>query len=262
MYSYGLINKCSPWRTTPITFNTMHILVLLVFSSLLLFSRGNDTSGYNFICFQWEVPCGCSRQNVHLADSRMLNGQEAVHDSWSMLVSIRLHGSDKHTCGGTVLNESYVLTSATCVAEASIMGITVATDHHSILESDATVRQVDGVFIHPNYTGNDSQYLNDIAVLHLAQPLNLGNESFVRRSCIAQLLEFLPDPTFVPSAQAMLVVIGWSFANSDNRTRPTTVQQALIYAAKISDPDCLVDDTNHDFQFCAKAELQNAGGQY
>ena len=240
----------------------MRIILLLLASSLFHYGRGNEESGYDFVCFQEQVPCGCGRQNVHLSESRIINGEDAIPYSWSMLISIRLKGSDRHACGGTVLNESYVLTSATCVAQTSIIGMTITAGHHFSSESNVTIRQVDGVFVHPNYTGNDTQYLNDVAVLHLAQPLNLGNESYVRRSCIAQLLEFLPDPIYVPAAEAMLAVVGWGYSNNGNRTESGIVQQALVYAANFSDSDCPVADPKHSFQFCAGKERRDAGGQY
>ena len=133
---------------------TMRIVLLLVFGSLYHCVQATEESGYDFVCWQSEVSCGCGRQNVHLSESRMINGEDAVPYSWSMLVSIRLKGSDKHACGGTVLNESYVLTSATCVAETSIIGMTVTAGHHYFTDSNTVVRRVDGVFVHPNYTGN------------------------------------------------------------------------------------------------------------
>ena len=235
------------------------IAVLLLFYTYSHTVRSSEESGYDFVCWQWEVSCGCGQQSVHLSESRLINGENAVPYSWSMLVSIRLRGSDQHACGGTVLNESYVLTSATCLAESSIFGITVAAGHHYLTDSNRIVRQVDGIFVHPNYTGAASGYLHDIAILHLAQPMNLSNGSYVSRSCIAQLLEFLPDPIYVPSAEAMLAVIGWGLTNLENRTQPAMVQQAMVYSANDSDPDCVVTGANHDLQFCAGTERRDKG---
>ena len=238
------------------------ILLLLVLSSLCLHARSDGESGYDFECLREEVPCGCGRENAHLSEPRVISGEAAVPYSWSMLVSIRLKGTDKHACGGTVLNESYVLTSATCVAQTYILGMTIAAGHHYASASNATIRQVDGVFIHPNYTGNASQYLNDIAILHLAQALDLGNDSYVSRSCIAQLLDFLPSPIYVPAVESMLAVVGWGTTSYEDQTEPALVQQALVYAANDSDSDCPVVEAEHDFQFCAGQERRDIGGEY
>ena len=238
------------------------VLLLLVFSNLFLCARGNDEDGHDFVCFKGEVQCGCGRENVHLSEPRMVNGEPAVPYSWSMLVSIRLKGTEKHACGGTVLNESYVLTSATCVAQTPILGMSIAAGHHYASASNASIHQVDGVFIHPDYTGNASHYLNDIAILHLARALDLSNDSYVSRSCVAQLLDGFPNPIYVPTVEAMLAVIGWGNTNYENQTEPAQVQQALVYAANFSDPDCPVAEAKHDFQFCAGRQPRDIAGEY
>ena len=210
-------------------------------------------------CDRNEVTCGCGQHSVELLSSRILNGQEAVPYSWSMVVSIRFRGSDKHVCGGSILGESHILTSASCIADAPVFGITIAGGTHNYSEGFATHRRVDGVVIHPDYTGPEDNYINDIAILHLSQPLDLPFDTYLAQTCLSPAVSTYPDPIYYPSSEALLAVVGWGYTNYQNRTEPYTLHQAEVYAAKLSDPNCTITDTHSGLQFCAGVEQGGKG---
>jgi secreted trypsin-like serine protease len=205
------------------------------------------------------VTCGCGQNPVEFLSSRILGSQEAVPYSWSMVVSIRFRGSGKHACGGSILGESHILTSASCIADAPVFGITIAGGTHNYSEGHAAYRRVDGVFIHPDYTGSVDNYINDIAILHLSQPLDLPFDTYLAQTCLSPAVSSFPNPIYYPSSEALLAVVGWGLTNYENRTDPQKLHQAEVYAANLSDPNCAVMNGHDDLQFCAGVEQGGKG---
>jgi len=60
-----------------------------------------------------KAPCGCGQTDVNLTISGIIGGEAAIKNSWPMIVSLQYN--DQHICGGTILSDSFVLTSATCL---------------------------------------------------------------------------------------------------------------------------------------------------
>lgn len=51
---------------------------------------------------------------------RIINGKEAIPNSWPWAVSIRLEGPDgviPHLCGGTLINKMIIVTASHCLTE-------------------------------------------------------------------------------------------------------------------------------------------------
>jgi hypothetical protein len=214
-------------------------------------SDKHTRAGVNtYDCDRHSVPCGCGRVPVQFVESRIINGEEAIPYSWSMVVSIRVNGSDTHACGGSILNGSYILTSAQCIAYAPIFGISIAAGMHDHSDSSALIRKVDGVYIHPNYTGATNQHANDITILHLSEPLDLDNDGRISRTCFPQLFSAAPNPIYFPFAEALLAVIGWGYTEYQNSSIPHVLHQAEVVSANLSDKHCHVLDMEHDRQFC------------
>ncbi|CAF4370079.1 unnamed protein product [Rotaria sp. Silwood2] len=136
------------------------------------------------------VSCGCGAISVVFNLSRIIGGDTAFPYSWSMIVSIRYNcyydgNFNAHCCGGTILNEYYILTAAHCVDDfnpSSILSqsITIAVGIHNLTTSHPIIRRVDQIFIHPEYAGQPHLFKNDIAILHLNEPLNIDTHPFVK----------------------------------------------------------------------------------
>ena len=114
---------------------------------LFLFLLGNFlTDGKQLIC-NTKYSCGCSKTNVEL-------GEQSIPYSWSMIVSVQydyLHNGNSsiHICEGTILTDSFILTSANCVK--TIMK-DVKKNQISIRDEKSQERKVDKILIHPNWT--------------------------------------------------------------------------------------------------------------
>lgn len=103
-------------------------------------------------------------------DPNIIGGQNTIIDNHPWQVSLRTI-TQGHICGGSIVDDDWILTAAHCVLNANPANLTIAA---GITErTDNTTgqyRQVVEIIIHPNYNPNTLN--NDLALLRLSQPLN------------------------------------------------------------------------------------------
>lgn len=111
-----------------------------------------------------------------------MGGQNATPGEFPWIVSITKRGG--HFCGGTVLNNKWVLTAAHCLCSDSIVinprELRVLVGGHDLRLPPANHLGVSNILLHPSYTCN--RYLNDIALLELAEELVWSDK--VRPACL------------------------------------------------------------------------------
>jgi secreted trypsin-like serine protease len=167
------------------------------------------------------ISCGCDFKNVEINEEN--NSPEvAIPYSWSMMVSIRYNCHQNgdpltHCCGDTILNDRYILTASRCFDptdnSALLSGnITIAASIHSLSQNCQTIRIIDQLFIHPNWTSTD-EAMHNIAILCLAEQLDFNTDLIIRSACFPCRMN-----TFVKIMDnTTLAVVGWSvFSNSDD----------------------------------------------
>jgi hypothetical protein len=176
-----------------------------------------------------------------------------------MIVSIRLNNQNKHSCSGSILSESYILTSASCIANASSFGITIVAGIHNHSEDNGIYRKVDRIFFHPDYIGLENSTANDIAILHISQTLNFDDNLFINQICLPKKSELLPDSIYGPLPGTPLVVIGWGLMNCENKTEQQLLQQIQVYSINDSEKNCYILNQHRDLQFCAGLSEENTG---
>lgn len=210
-------------------------------------------------CDPKTVSCGCGREQVKLSSSRIFGGEEAIASSWSMIASLRFNETNEHVCGGTILNNFFILTAAHCVdklAKTSPTGITVAAGIHQRLEGGIDIIDVDQIHINPNWVGSPNGYQNDIAILHLSQSLQIETNPFLKRTCVPHL-DNSTDVTQYPLNGTRLAVIGWGAMHQETNMLADVLQQAEIFMVDNDDPRCKLALGNKQLQFCAG--LYNGG---
>ncbi|CAF3726044.1 unnamed protein product [Rotaria sordida] len=105
-----------------------------------------DIPSTTYLCDKYAVPCGCSRRNVQFPQTNIITANEAI------------------PIYGTILSESYILTSASCIANVPLFGISIVAGIHNYSEDDATYRKVDQIFFHRDYIGISDNYANNIKI--------------------------------------------------------------------------------------------------
>lgn len=213
-----------------------------------------------YSCDNKKMSCGCGSTNVALSSVRLIGGSEAIPYSWSMIVSVQYNcyrdGNFKaHCCSGTILNEHYILTAAQCVEQFYHLliisqNITVVAGIHNLTEINQTTRQVDQIFIYPEYAGQSGLYKNDIAILHLSEPLHLDTNLRITKTCLPSRINSSEDLIDYPSNGSMLIVIGWGATNRPVNIRPSALQQLSISAIHHNDSTCTRSIGHVDVQFC------------
>ena len=83
-------------------------------------------------------------------------------------------GNYKHICGGTIINEKFILTAAHCVYGKNVLDLKVilGTDKLNFRSASSTEHKIMNISIHPSY--DPLYFYNDAAVLELEEELNFN----------------------------------------------------------------------------------------
>ncbi|XP_036138603.1 trypsin-1 [Monomorium pharaonis] len=150
-------------------------LRILCFLSLLVFSHAGILSFF---------------------DPRIVNGEEAKPGEIPYQVSLQYKDSSFHFCGGSILNDYYVITAAHCVYGENANEIKVVAGTINLIDPKSQ-HNVVRIILHEEYDENNS-WINDIALLKVRNP-------FIESANIGHVL--LPSKDFETDDTA--VVSGW-----------------------------------------------------
>lgn len=199
------------------------------------------------------APCGCGFNNVILPPSRIVGGYDANSHSWPMIVSLRNIVDDRFFCGGSILSDSFILTAAHCVEDRIVPGkdgINIVAGNDKQSDLSAIIIEVDSIHIHPEWVPDPSGGWNDIAILHLSQPLNISINPFLSRTCLPSWNSTLNMLNY-PLKGTRLALIGWGTIEDRYDYSPDYLQQTEVFVMDKEDKIC--DGTIKDKarQFCA-----------
>ncbi|EDV98092.1 trypsin eta [Drosophila grimshawi] len=152
--------------------------------------------------------CSCSPDISH-PDSRIVGGDDSSVLSLRYQVSIHRRNGVKsayaHTCGGSLLDGSTVLTAAHCVYnrhEENFM-VVAGTDLHSGMDG-GVVSRVTKLLPHELYNATITD--NDIALIFVSPPFPMNTNRRIGTIEVAKEL---------PSVGTLATVSGWGFTKED-----------------------------------------------
>ncbi|CAF0974550.1 unnamed protein product [Adineta steineri] len=201
--------------------------------------------------------CGCSNRNVILSSPTNAPSENALPYTWTMIVSIRTGTTNQHICTGTILEDLYILTAAHCLTNYKPQDITIEAGMYYQTESEAIIRQVDQIYIHPNYSTYSDQYINDIAILRLTKSLYVDNNNYVSRTCRSSTYNQWMDVNNYPLDGTRLVISGWDITHISSSSKSKLLQQAEIYAFNNNHSKCFLSGYENQIQFCAGRNQNN-----
>lgn len=151
----------------------------LLGSALLLLCFGAD----QVFCQKNHPQCGQKNAKPDNApDGKIIGGEDTYPHEYPWQVSLRKPGfyqaELRHFCGASLLNSRWLITAGHCVANKfNFTGITKAVlGAWNIRKVENSVQTValEKVVVHPNYIGHGHNHSNDIALIKLAEEVQLG----------------------------------------------------------------------------------------
>uniref|UniRef100_A0A1L8DQE9 CLIP domain-containing serine protease n=2 Tax=Nyssomyia neivai TaxID=330878 RepID=A0A1L8DQE9_9DIPT len=154
----------------------------------------------------------CGRET---SKNRLIGGQLAKLDEYPWMVRLQYKTEDnelKYLCGGSLINERYVMTAAHCVKNPGrfeLKGVRVG-EYDTTKDQDCKDGEclpkvqdilVEEIIVHPEY--NPRKHKNDIALIRLKEPVQLNE--FIQPICLPFAEQFTTN-TFEGKS---LHISGW-----------------------------------------------------
>ena len=183
-------------------------------------------------CSLFEKECG-----IEQASRRVINGRPAKAGQYPWMAYVQ---STIGSCGGTVINDRYVMTAAHCVQNVKSPDAFTVTLHAYKTEdfqNPELHHKVSKFIMHPKYQGVNS--FHDIALLQLEEPLKF-NASFM--------------PVCIPKTNEYdnLVVAGWGLMNVWLlKVTPPTLREADLNEVSTEKCSSYYQDINGKMAICA-----------
>jgi len=152
---------------------------------------------------QFDSSCRCGQKS----GSRIVGGTTTDVNEWPWQVAL-MYGSQQF-CGGSLINNRYVLTAAHCIDGLSASALTIRLGEHRISitgETSVVTRSVSQIIGHPSY--NEDTLVNDIALLKLSSPVTVSET--VLPVCMPP-----KNPTY---ANKVATATGWGATSSGGST--------------------------------------------
>ncbi|XP_052431871.1 chymotrypsin-like protease CTRL-1 [Carassius gibelio] len=158
--------------------------------------------------------CGVPEIKPQTIGSRIVNGQNAISGSWPWQVSLQ-KANGFHFCGGSLINENWVLTSAQCAVVVNSDRVILGEHNRDSNDEPIQIELVSKVITHPLF--NRATFNNDIALLKLSSPVTLTPR--ISPVCLPE-----SNARIVPGTRCFTT--GWG--QTASTSRPLVLQQTVI----------------------------------
>jgi len=162
--------------------------------------------------------CNCGMANRL---TRIVNGVDTEVNEYPWQAGLVSTGGSWIFCGGSLINNKYVLTAAHCTAGQSAGRIQVLLGEHdktTTTETETVRKSVSAIIDHPSYDRRTINY--DYSLLKLSSPVDWSGNSHIRPVC-------LPDAGTTFDSGDPLVVTGWGATSSGGSTADV-LQEAVV----------------------------------
>ena len=211
------------------------------------------------------VSCGCSTRPASL--SRILGGEPALNNTWGWAVSILFQNTSY--CGGTLISDSWVLTTVTCVRSHRSSDTFVSAATNTLIGRQQW-RGASVVIPHPDY--DYQTQVNDIALIKVSPPFDM-TDSAIAQICMPTTMMTTEDYPPIDSSvrncrscrwsgcwwcyfsfvDVQMVAIGWGGVTPAS-TVSYILQQVTLRRVAYETDSCHSLITSRYLQFCASVD--------
>uniref|UniRef100_A0A6I8QLR8 Acrosin n=1 Tax=Xenopus tropicalis TaxID=8364 RepID=A0A6I8QLR8_XENTR len=156
-------------------------------------------------------------------NSRIVGGVNSQPGAWPWLVSIQAwRGSDYgHFCGGTILNNQWILTAAHCLIDYKTtfdtIRVVIGARKLSKLGSETQIRKVKQLILHEKYL-REGKHSYDIGLILLDEPIKFND--YTQRAC-------LPSASLNVAQKTNCYVAGWGVL--EEKAAADILQEAGVF---------------------------------
>ncbi|XP_053471939.1 polyserase-2 isoform X1 [Ictalurus furcatus] len=151
-------------------------------------------------------------------NTKIVGGQNANLGSWPWQVSLQIQGF--HFCGGSLINNGWVLSAAHCFRSVTASQVTVVLGLYNLSGNNPNKvsRSLTAVFLNPKYNSQTND--NDLSLLQLSSVVTFND--YITPVCLAA-----PGSTFFTNT--MTWVTGWgNIGNGVSLPSPGTLQEVQV----------------------------------
>jgi len=167
--------------------------------------------------------------NPDVGIGRIVGGEVAEDGEFPWQVSLRQVGAigATHFCGGSVINENWVMTAGHCCAGQTplFMHVVAGGIKLNSAEGEEERRDIDKIIGHPDYDSRD--LTNDICMLKLSKPLEWTD--FVQPIA-------LPEAMQETEANTDAIVTGWGTTSEGGLALPNVLHKVTVPV--VADEEC------------------------
>ncbi|XP_078494720.1 chymotrypsinogen A-like [Ciona intestinalis] len=199
---------------------------------------------------------------VAILKGRIIGGSTALEGQWPWMSYIyeRANGiKDGGICGGTLVNERWVVTAAHCFGtiSADLYSVIFGRHNTSVVSGNEIQRSIIQIIVHGQY--NSLNFNNDIALIKTNESVTFSE--YVRPACIVDN-NTRTDNTFEPTfAGSICTILGWGLTASPRGSRSDVLMQLNVVVTPriLCEEQTLVHSTSYnnrivttrDPKFCA-----------
>ncbi|XP_067328976.1 chymotrypsin-like elastase family member 2A [Anolis sagrei] len=163
---------------------------------------------------------GCGVPTYKPNVSRVVGGDNARQNSWPWQVSLQYSssGSWRHTCGGTLIANNWVMTAAHCISSSRTYRVYLGKYNLAASESGSVAISPEKIIVHSKWDSSSVSKGNDIALIKLSKAVTLSDK--IQPAC-------LPKANSILAQNTVCYVTGWGRLQT-NGALPDILQQGRL----------------------------------